>query len=430
MFAAGQYAPQSTEGRWLLAHELTHTLQQNSTTRSPHAEPHPVVQGIHSPPMPTRRAVQRDPDPESTEAQFSGAEGEFTWEKDIGKQLTFRFQGEILYNSASGPAKLSKGILKLTKKSGKGLTAALAGRMATLDPLSTSLADEFFALLGEHGEMIRDHVGLEIKLAELELKNGKPDFSLLKVELKIPRMDITNLIASVSPGFKEALDDLKADGHDLRVRAHLGIQWKVPIEAVLKRNPYVLAALAGAAAGGGLTYLMVKTYMGAIGEAGGALLEAGTAAESVGEGLAQGFEAAIYRPAFEVLVMADPENMEFDAEVSEEAIGVITELGLEIQTKIWTSSEIADAIKSAVQVPMSQFASIADMEEVALAGRTIGSLDDHSLNPSTLLKLTPKAFLQRLWDADILSWTRDPGFDLAEIEQDFIRGKWKPTVAG
>jgi Domain of unknown function (DUF4157)/DNA/RNA non-specific endonuclease len=55
-FAGGRYEPHTTQGKWLLAHELTHTVQQQSST--PLAANSPTVQSSEAPNRANRR-VQR-----------------------------------------------------------------------------------------------------------------------------------------------------------------------------------------------------------------------------------------------------------------------------------------------------------------------------------------------------------------------------------
>ena len=52
-FGAGQYAPESTHGKELLAHELVHTIQQTKNTPSPAGESSPPSNGV----KPNRRVV-------------------------------------------------------------------------------------------------------------------------------------------------------------------------------------------------------------------------------------------------------------------------------------------------------------------------------------------------------------------------------------
>lgn len=99
-----------------------------------------LVQGHSNSPRPT---VQRATVP----PQFSGLEQEVTFERKT-KWGTVRLQFELLYNPASGPVKLSKGIGKTTWAKGKGTKSAVTGRLATLDPLSKSLADDLAERLG------------------------------------------------------------------------------------------------------------------------------------------------------------------------------------------------------------------------------------------------------------------------------------------
>src|SRR5215468_8137089 len=46
VFGAGHYAPHTTEGRWLLSHELTHTIQQGGHARS--SVGHDVAPSVHT----------------------------------------------------------------------------------------------------------------------------------------------------------------------------------------------------------------------------------------------------------------------------------------------------------------------------------------------------------------------------------------------
>ena len=364
-----------------------------------------------------------------------GIDTEFTWEKEVAKDLTFRCQGKLVYDPAKGPVKLSKGLFKITKKAGKNASGALAGRAASIDPLSTSLADDFIIGLGLDPETVKGTVGIDIKLMELDVKGGSrrgtvlPNVSLMKVEVKVSVIDLTDVLSSLSPELASALQEAKNAGHEIRIIGQIGLQYNVPVAQLAARNPYLAAAMVGAAAGLGVTYMAVKANLDALGEVGEVAASAGSAAEATGTALVRAMETAVYRPAFEVLVMADPQNMEFDDEVTDDEIGIITDIGYQVQERIWSSTEVGSALK-VTRLPMSNFASKADMESIARAGRRIGLLKDSQLTPAALLQMVPAGFFERLESAGLLTWMEDPTVFLEDIEDRYMRGQWRPSVAG
>jgi len=424
-FRSDAYHANTYQGRHLMAHELAHVVQQGHA--APISNRYSGHKTLSISPLRSQRAHRIQRDTGKGGPDFSGAEGEFTWEKKIAKSLTFRVQGEALYQPASGPVKLSKGILKVTRKAGESWGEAMAIRIATLDPLSTNLAEDFFNQLGFDPEIVREFVGFEVKLAEFKFNTSKIELSLLKIELKLPKLDVTKLLEIYSEEFAQTQEQLRAEGHDLKVRAHLGIQWSVPLEKWIVRNPYVAAAVAAGAVSAGISLALTKAYIEAYLEAQGQFLEAAKTGGDVAKGLVQAAEAMVFRQALEVLVMAEPNNMEFDAEVSDHVVGLITEAGNSIQHNVWFQDDISQSVAAAIH-PMSNYLSQNDMQEIIAIAENIGLVIEGETTPDSLLAMTPKKFFNWLWDADMLGYIEDPAF-LDEIEQKFLRGDWKPSVA-
>jgi hypothetical protein len=63
VFDAGEYAPRKQEGKQLLAHELTHVVQQGAAPRTSSAEASPVKS---APQVPAGKVIQRQPKPQPT----------------------------------------------------------------------------------------------------------------------------------------------------------------------------------------------------------------------------------------------------------------------------------------------------------------------------------------------------------------------------
>src|SRR5205814_343043 len=59
VFGGGQFAPQSYEGRRLIAHELTHVMQQGRADARLHRKPAPADPGIAT--LPLEEAIKRIP---------------------------------------------------------------------------------------------------------------------------------------------------------------------------------------------------------------------------------------------------------------------------------------------------------------------------------------------------------------------------------
>src|SRR5690606_21945078 len=146
-------------------------------------------------------------------------------------------------------------------------------------------------------------------------------------------------------------------------------------------------------AAGGM-YLAGRTSAEFVGTGGEFLSRVGQTVEVVGAGFGQALDEAIFRPALEVLLMADPDNMEHDPIVPDDVVGAITNIGWVVQRKILSAGGAAEAVESAL-LPISNFASAEDMELIAAVGREIGIVSDEALNPSVLLMLKPAAFFRR-----------------------------------
>jgi hypothetical protein len=386
-------------------------------------------------------AVQRI-QPESFD-DGPGAEAEITWERPFG-QLAVRFQGKaIVLGTGSGTVKGSKVIVKRVAKRATSWSSGVTARLLTLDLLATKdIVGDLCAALGLERENV-GNIALEIKVGELDLKESEeeeetsqegekrrgiaPDFSLMKVELSV-QIDATELAAQYSPDVSRLLREATENGYDLCLRGQLGIQWNVPLWAVLRRHPHLAAFGLGALVALGLVARGGDALVSAI-EA--TATKVAVAAE-LGQHIARIVERAAFaffeRPIFEVLLMADPENMNFDDEVTDDEIGVITRIGLDVQQKLLGSADGIAANKAARSSPMSSYAGPADMAIVSSAIHRIAGPADSDA-PRALLELTPAAFFDRLWWVGILTWADDPELVGDVLEDRYLSGDWTPSAA-
>jgi hypothetical protein len=107
-FAAGRYEPHTTPGKWLLAHELTHTVQQQPQPLSPQ----PPTQSSPVATSASGSEVRRQPsttestttaNPQSTQAQKSSPQSNVAHSKNLGASAIATVQRQSIAVSSAPP---------------------------------------------------------------------------------------------------------------------------------------------------------------------------------------------------------------------------------------------------------------------------------------------------------------------------------------
>jgi hypothetical protein len=144
VFAAGRYAPGTTEGRRLLAHELAHVVQQS---------PEPVRRPLHASPPP--RQIQRDADEENAD---SGSDSWFSNPIDKIKGFIRKIPGFRLFTVILGKD-------PLTEKPVEQTAGNLLGALFNLVPGG----DDTFKRIEESGALEKAYKWVTGRLDELGL---------------------------------------------------------------------------------------------------------------------------------------------------------------------------------------------------------------------------------------------------------------------
>lgn len=269
---------------------------------------------------------------------------------------------------------------------------------------------------------------MEIKLLEVGAKKGNAksltgmlDVSLIKIELKLSKWDFTQGARTLAPALDAKMAEMKAAGHDVRLRGHVGVQWEIPASWIARRNPYVLGALIGA----GISMKALQLVFEASIEMSRKVASTAKTLDDIGDGILGAIEMAAYRPALEALIVADPDNTEYSKELNEDDIGVLSDVGLRVQHDIWNVRGL-----NAAEARMSTLVSEEDLATLSAAAARLDLEPPARVTASALGALKPYAFFQRMWDAGVIeAWYDDPDLELEGIERAFTRGSWKPSIA-
>jgi hypothetical protein len=177
VFGPGRFAPNTTEGRRLLAHELTHVVQQGASTRKLHNTSRPPAVVIPAP-----RQIQRDPDEDS--------KGISVWD------LTTDFRGTLKKIATKIPGyKLFTVIIAYDP---------LAGQEVTRN--ATNLVGEFLKLVGAEQTFkdLQEAHTLDKAFDWLANEISKLNLSLQGLKDLITEA-IKNGVASITGGVQAAL---------------------------------------------------------------------------------------------------------------------------------------------------------------------------------------------------------------------------------